>query len=263
MPAGIIRDYRETIHHVHGIYVGIDIYKNKKDVPALTGCVKDAAGIRDALNADVDTFLSDDKATRSAILGSIGNYMNLRNANEKDNLRGNLLIVSISGHGVLLPETDEFCVVPYDYEKLNALGTTLSTITLINAFSTIARMGGKVLLILDACHAGGINFDISKYGSLLSKGGVACISAASANERALETKDGGVFTHFLIEGLQGAADVNNSGYIYLRDWFDYTYDNVISTVSDQHPLLIGTLPGDTVIKKMAIPTAPADPHNLS
>jgi uncharacterized caspase-like protein len=227
--------------------------------------------------------LLDRQATRAAMFGEISAFMHKKhlvqptsiNSDEKPSgggkreflrdvaplareeqssmLRGHLLIISLSTHGLILPETEELYLVPYDYDPANGLGTGFSTTTLISALSTIARMGGKVLLILDACHAGGINFDISKYSGLLAGGRVSCLSSCSSGEQSYEMKTdgkpGGVFTHYLTEGLRGGAAIKGGKIVTLRDLYDYTSDKV-SQKYDQHPQLIGTLDGNTIVKNL-------------
>lgn len=273
MPAGIIQGYRDVMHTVHGIFVGINQYEATRDpkkfnsgsgishtITNLNGCVNDAKDIMTSIGADRSELLLDEQASRAAIFGKINDFMLKQNSSGSDqssSLQGYLLIISISAHGVILSETEEFCVAPFDYSPANPLGTAFSTLTLISAMSVIARRGGKVLLILDACHAGGINFDISKYGGLMAQGGVSCLSSCSSGEKSFEVKGrdnkpGGIFTHKLVEGLSGLADTQKTGVVTLRDLYDYVYSELGKEPQgrDQHPLLIGTLSGNTVLKKL-------------
>src|SRR5262249_54376002 len=153
-------------------------------------------------------------------------------------------------HGTIV--NNDFSIVPYDAEAENLLGTVLPTYYVLNAFSEITKNGGKVLVVLDACHAGSINFDIGKYSGILSGGGMSCLNSSGPNEVSYETTfktdsgeniQQGVFTKHLIDGLNGKADLDNLRMITLRDLHDYIYQNVCNDF-EQHPVLIGTLEGN-------------------
>jgi uncharacterized caspase-like protein len=72
----------------------------------------------------------------------------------------------------------------------------------------------------------------------------AVFAASSANEKSKETNmlggGHGVFTHFLVEGLKGAADKDKNGLVTLREAHEYTYRKVSDfTDGKQHPELKG------------------------
>lgn len=247
MPAGIIFEYRHRINNTYSFHVGIDRYlpfnSYFKD---LKGCVRDAKNMLSAFNLSQDNskLLIDEEATRKNILGSIEWY--IKTLKSRD-----LLIITISAHGTIV--NNDLAIVPHDIETENMLGTVLSLSYTINAISKIAKNGSKVLLILDACHTGAIKFDIAKYSGILSQGGISCMSSCGPKEFAYEMvfEDGerqGTFTKYLIEGLNGKADFDSLGIITLRDLYDYTYEKVCEKHRNQHPLLIGTLDGNTILK---------------
>lgn len=254
-------------------------------IPDLNGCVNDATDLAEAFEADHKELILDAQATRLGIFGCISDFIHQKNlsrplpnntglpaaqvsrdvslstekidygdwASLPGQLNGYLLVISISAHGLILSETDEFCIAPYDFNPENRLGTAFSTITLINAMSSLVRLGARVLLIMDACHAGGFPFDLSKYSSLFSRGGIACISSCSASESSLENnsadRPSGIFTHFLVKGLQGQA-MDENHIITLRSLYDFTRKEVTKISPNQHPTLIGTLDGNTILKKI-------------
>lgn len=246
MPAGRIIGNRDRIRNTYGFFVGIDCYH--PPLPKLKGCVRDAKNMCDAFNTDHPTVMCNREATRKNILGAIQGYVN--NLATRD-----LLIFSVSAHGIIV--NNDFAIVTYDTEQANILGTVLPTYYVLNALSEIAKNGGRVLIILDACHAGAINFDIAKYSGILSGGGMSCLNSSGPNEVSMETafptKRGkmtqGVFTRHLINGLKGGADFDNQHIITLRDLYDYVYQKVCGQF-DQHPVLIGTLEGNTILKSL-------------
>ena len=224
--------------------MGIDGYPHSQIFRPLKGCVRDAQNMCKAFNTNNSKLMINEQATRKNILGAIEYY--IKNVKSRE-----LLIITISAHGTIV--NNDMAIIPYDVEEDNMLGTVLSMFYLINALSQIAKNGGKILLLLDACHTGAIPFDIAKYsGILASQGGISSINSTGANEFAYETDfDGelqGAFTKYLIEGLEGNADCDNLGIITLRDLYDYTYQKVTNKFPKQHPILIGTLEGNTILK---------------
>jgi uncharacterized caspase-like protein len=245
MPAGRITDNRNRIRNTYGFFVGIDQYQYS--ISPLGGCVRDAESLLSAFDPNDKKLMRNEEANRKDILGEIQRYV--RNLKTRD-----LLIFAISAHGAIV--NNDFSIVTYDTEPENLLGTVLPTYYVLNALSEITKNGGKVLIILDACHAGAINFDISKYIGILSVGGMSCLNSSGPNEQSyevtFETESGkvkqGIFTKHLIDGLNGKADFDNLNIIILRDLYDYIYRNVTSSGYPQHPVLIGTLEGNTILK---------------
>jgi uncharacterized caspase-like protein len=244
MPAGIITSQRDKINNTYSLHVGIDKYLFSRSFKSLQGCVRDARDMLSAFNTNNKKLLLDEEATRKNILGSIEWYMqNLRNRD--------LLIITISAHGAIV--NNDLAIVTYDVDD-NLLGTVLSMSYTMNAISEIAKNGGKVLLVLDACQTGAINFDIAKYSGVLSQGGISCMNSCGPREYAYEcefSKDigrQGAFTKHIIDGLSGKADFDNLGIITLRNLYDYAYEKVNEKFPQQHPLLIGTLEGNTILR---------------
>lgn len=109
------------------------------------------------------------------------------------------------------------------------------------------------LVIADACHSGGLlayqqgpeleAFLQRFYGSFEGvAGGLALLMSSKGKEYSLE--DGrlrsGVFSHFLIEGLSGAADVDNSGIVTIGELADFVSVRVpYHTGRLQTPVLTG------------------------
>jgi uncharacterized caspase-like protein len=249
MPAGRITNNRVRIRNIYGLFIGIDGYPDP-GIGQLKGCVRDATQLSLAFDPPNKKRLLNEEATRKNILGAVQNYV------QEMKIR-DLLIFSVSSHGTII--NSDLALLPYDAERENLLGTVLSTHFLLNALSTIAKNGGKVLFLLDACHAGAMSFDIGKYGGILSEGGISCLYSSGPNEVSYEsqfTGDGGekirqgVFTKHLLDGLKGNADLDGLRIITLRDLYDYVYRQV-SREFHQHPVLVGTLEGNTILKTLA------------
>jgi hypothetical protein len=104
------------------------------------------------------------------------------------------------------------------------------------------------LVLLDACRAGAITrlkgarpaepFDIHIEDAL---DGMAILTSSSGNEDAQESEQlqGGIFTHHLVAGLQGAADTSGDHQVTLSEAYRYARARTIMTTSRapvvQHP----------------------------
>ena len=176
----------------------------------------------------------------------------------KQPIKEDLVTIYFAGHGTPgSPDTpDNLYLLPYDvdYDRIASTGFPMWDIeTAIKRFVKAK----KVVVIADACHSGGIgnSFDIARRGGRgikvnpintslnnLSKvgDGVCVISAAGDREYSQEGKQWGgghgVFTHYLLEGLQGRADDNRDGFVTMEEAYQYLFDRVRSeTRHSQNP----------------------------
>lgn len=145
-----------------------------------------------------------------------------------------------------------------------------------HADSTALKMGGSRLplkalldeveavdaelrvLIVDACESGDLlrlkgaspaaAFEIIPRGSPVGAG-MAVITSSGVGEAAQESErlGGGVFTHHLLAGLAGAADVSGDGRVALDEAYRYAYNRTLATTSRapvlQHPSYAYNLEG--------------------
>ena len=131
------------------------------------------------------------------------------------------------------------------------------------------RVGADVrLIIADSCKSGslltaksgtrGPPFEIH-FADDLPETGEALITSSAANETSLESAElgGSFFTHHLVSGLRGAADVSGDGRISLAEAYHYAFEHTTSATSNtlsgvQHPsygyLLQGE--GDLVLTEL-------------
>jgi len=222
----------ESYENFYGLFVGIEKYKDNF-IGNLYCCEEDAEGMYQTFQKKLlnhcennSILLINQEATREKILGTLSGYMNQAKPND-------LLLLFVSTHGAI--KYNDYFFMPYDGDSKNLLGTGISSSLLINALSTISSRGVKVLLIIDTCHSGAIEFDISKYA-----GEFSCLFSSSPLELSYEhfEFEFGIFTYFIIKGLTGAMDEP----ITLRKLYDYVYSNVQEkTNKRQNPLLVGTM----------------------
>ncbi len=178
-------------------------------------------------------LLIDEDATRNNILKSL-NEVSLK-ADEND-----VVMVYFSGHGL------EGTFIPIDYDGYqNAL-----------RHDDVREMLNKSLAkhkvcYADACHSGSLLAAKSPFASDLNffyeeldktKGGTAFMMSSKSKEYSLE--DGGlrqgIFSHYLIRGLKGEADINKNKTITIRELFDFVSKNVKDySGSAQSPVIAG------------------------
>ncbi|OGQ81924.1 MAG: hypothetical protein A2289_03550 [Deltaproteobacteria bacterium RIFOXYA12_FULL_58_15] len=113
--------------------------------------------------------------------------------------------------------------------------------------------------IVDSCRSGGLlaskggvpgpAFEIRLTDNLSSTGEVMLTSSA-ANEVALESQEigGSFFTHHLLSGLRGGADLSGDGRVTLYEIYQYAYsrtitDTAATVVGAQHPAFDYSLAG--------------------
>lgn len=107
------------------------------------------------------------------------------------------------------------------------------------------------LAIVDSCRSGallamkggalGPSFDIRLVDNVAASG-EALITSSAADESALESKElsGSFFSHHLMSGLRGAADVSGDGRVTLSEVYQYAFARTVSSTADtligpQHP----------------------------
>ena len=168
-----------------------------------------------------------------------------------------LLFVYYSGHA--------------DAQALHLRGSALSHRRL--AALAEAVPANVRVLVVDACRSGeltrlkgaapvepfAIEVGADRVRDRLASDGLAIITSSSVGEDAQESDrlQGGVFTHHILGGLQGAADASGDGQVTLTELYDYSYQQTIETTSRapfvQHPAYAFDLRGrdDLVLTDLA------------
>ncbi len=143
-----------------------------------------------------------------------------------------LVFIYFAGHGFLIPSTGRAYLAPYDFRIKDAAETGYSMETLGKVVQNSIKAKYKVLLT-DACHSGAIapeaaqemNHElVSLDQSLFS------LTASRDRESSLESPDleggHGVFTYYVVQGMQGAADEKGDGYVTADELAEYVRRNV-------------------------------------
>jgi hypothetical protein len=138
-----------------------------------------------------------------------------------------------SGHGI--EEDDKSYLLPSD-ARINVLRDTAVPIDWIRSTLSASKAHAKVL-IFDACHASAMKgkAESGRMTKGLSKAllspmeGFAILSSCKMHEVSYEMPDKkhGVFSYFLIEGLQGKADYDSDYQISVSDASRYTAEKTL------------------------------------
>ena len=237
---------------LYALVVGIAKYMDRKEA---------GKKIRDLTRADVDardfadflkqqgkvfnevhvTLLVNDQATRAAVETEL--KYKLRKAGKDDTI-----IIFLSGHGAPDPfNPNDFYFVTYDAdpEYLGATAVQMSGLGFTRRYES-----ERVLLIADACHAGGFSLQPAtkslNLGPALTRfareiresSGTATIMSSRPGQTSLELEGlrNSVFTHFLLEGLRGKADRDRDSIVSLEEAYQYAYKRTHSaTDGSQSP----------------------------
>jgi hypothetical protein len=153
--------------------------------------------------------LVNDQATRSAILKELKRLVSL--AREQQLREHDLIVLTFSGHGERA-ESGEFYFLPWDYKPSEEPEDT--GLSWYAIWQYVARLPCRVVVVMDACHAGAIRLDslgdsLQRAQGRLPKSGrgvvliAACLSDQSAYE--LPQWKHGPLSQCLLDCLDGDA----------------------------------------------------------
>lgn len=226
---------------IFAVVVGVAQYRH---MPALKYTDDDAYGINTFLRSPEGgavkksniKVLIDEAATKNRILEALNLFA--AKADEND-----VFLFYFSGHG--LPEA----LLPIDYEGEFSDGKLLHK-ELVNIFKS-SRAKSKVV-IADACYSGNmLAYRGGSYESSMenyyneiqaNEGGLVMFMSSKAEETSIENNGlrQGIFSHFLMRGLYGAANTDNDNLIRLDELFEYVQKNVAYYTNNyQTPLIYG------------------------
>ncbi len=151
------------------------------------------------------------------------------------------VLIYFAGHGFVYG--GKAYLAPYDIDLKNIAATGYPMDTLGRDMSVKIKGKWKVLLT-DSCHSGAINPDADVQlinGTLgnLNKS-LFSLTASRDRERSFESKDWGgghgIFTYYVVKGLEGAADESGDGIVTADELAEYVHTNVReATKGQQNP----------------------------
>ncbi|MDO9228039.1 MAG: caspase family protein [Syntrophales bacterium] len=120
----------------------------------------------------------------------------------------------------------------------------------------------RIVILLDSCFAGtagmqtlsklkGIRISEKSYKNITELSGEGRVILAASNENQVSHEEdslqAGVFTHYLLEGLNGKADLKGDGKINILGLYEYVSKEVSrQTQNKQSPVFRGTLDANII-----------------
>ena len=261
------------------VVVGVGHYESP-EIPRLRYTVPDAEAIYQVLVGPAGfekehVFLLTDKTERKPTLKNIkwalGTFL-ARSAQKDDTV-----LIFFAGHGA--PEVDQQGIerdglakylIPSDADPDDLYSSALPMDELQTIFGRIEAE--RVVVFLDACYSGAaggrtfaskstrtLNVDDLFLERLTRSKGRAIITASRPAEVSLEVAElgHGLFTYYLLQGLNGATDLNRDGIVSLQELYEYVEQQVTQKSramgGNQHPVMKGELEGVIPLMKVSGP----------
>jgi hypothetical protein len=212
---------------LHLLAIGISVYNEEfARHLRLRFAHRDARDLASALLATQTSLYADIKpqvlldkdATREGILRALKTLQDHLAGREND-----LAVVHFSGHGALLD--GKLYLLPHDVDARDSVGIKdkgLQAATLRDELQKLAERN-RVLVLLDACHAGAataagtaLPMDAAKLRLALAATNVTVLTSSAASEVSLESEawQHGAFTRALLDALNDPdADLDRNGLI--------------------------------------------------
>jgi len=197
---------------------------------------------------------------------AIGDFFNLKTPDD-------LLVLYFSGHGVRDELGALYLAVKNTVRsKLRATGVKSDYIRDAMDQSRSKRQ----VLILDCCNSGAFEHG-AKSATGVSIGtasafevgyGRIILTASDSTQFAWEgdkvigETDNSLFTHFLVEGLEGAADLDSDGRITVDELYDYAYEKVRLATPKQTPSKFSSKQQGEIVLRESMPIEKIKPLSL-
>lgn len=227
----------------HAVVVGVSRYAHaERGIPDLRFAARDATAMRDFLVSPRGGFAPDNVVL---LLNENATSGNLRSALFTFLTRpgpDDLVVIYFAGHGAPDPhDPRHLYLITHDTRPDDMGGTAFPMWHLPDVLGRIVK-ARRVLVLADACHSQGVgggeggagqptinlaNQYLARYAGDAQH---ALLTASGISEASLEdTRWGGghgVFTHFALRGLQGAADGDRNGTVTAGELFQYVRTEV-------------------------------------
>jgi hypothetical protein len=255
------------------LVVGIDRYKYLPKLDYADKDAKDVGAALQGLGFVVRTLRMEGEQTPANAITILGALDELCTAADPQDT----IVVFLSGHGFSESGGKEgfFCAHFTDPEKLTTTGLSLDEVRR----RLVASKAKQRMLIVDACRnvpgarTVGAKLEI---GEAFRAEGLGVLFSTSPGTQSLEprgidqdaqgrTIQNGIFTHYLLRGLEGDADSNGDGWLTFRELAYHTWSEVkAKTELKQKPYLdwVGEAGGDFLLRQVPV-RAVAVPSALS
>lgn len=221
------------VPHGYALVIGISHYKNLPENDQLRYPGRDAQAIYTSLislqggefPANNVHVLIDEQATLKNISHEVEEWLpSVTAPNDR-------VLIYFAGHGLI--SGGQGFLAPYDIDLQHIDDTAFSMDDLGKSISTKIHGKWKVLLT-DACHSGAITpeTDSAKVNHLLLglHQSLFSLTASRDREQSFESQDWGgghgIFTYYVVRGLEGSADANGDGIVTADELAEYVQNNV-------------------------------------
>ena len=216
----------------YAVIVGISSYPKLHAKDQLSFAERDAQAIFTSLispeggNFRVENVhvLTNEKATLAALRREIDTWLPSV-AKEDDRV-----LIYFAGHGFMYEGKGYLAPTDFDRDRIAETGYPMDELG--------AVIGGKIkakskILLTDACHSGAITPEdtenLNNRFSDLTKS-LFSLTASRARERSYEVADlmggHGVFTYYVVQGMEGAADTSDDGVVTADELAEYVHTQV-------------------------------------
>ena len=246
-----------------------DLPYAEDDVTALAEVLKKAGYKRVVLMTQTEG------AKRARLLPLAANVRKALKAVLEDRAGNDTVLVAFAGHGVQFQDEDESYFCPMDAK----LADKSTLVSLSEVYKDLDNSDAGTRLLLADCCRNDPRADqsravdkiklqsVTRPQKALPPGGVAALFSCSAGQKAYESDDlkHGVFFHYVIEGLQGKADLDKDGQVNFEELELYTKRQVPDYVKEkfgdearQVPERIGKMRGLAALVKLDAGERPPD-----
>ena len=142
---------------------------------------------------------------------------------------GDRFVLYFATHGLITGDT--YYLLTHDFDGELSTGGSINASELMEMIKIVPAL--EQVIILDTCHAGGLGtlteglFD-SRTMTLARTMGIHLFAASHLKEEAADGyKGNGLYTHFMLKGLNGAADADKDGTITPSEQGDYVERSVL------------------------------------
>ena len=235
------------------VIVGISEYKHKpwnlnyahRDAEELSKLLQTKTGGN--FKSENIRYLINKKATTTNIRIALFDFL-------QKPAKEDLVFIFFACHGTPDPSRPQnLYLLTYDTDPKSIPGTGLPMEDIYKSLDN-TLLAEKIIVMADTCHSGGLSQNsrsiednselLNQYFQDLSQsvGGVASLTSAEAREVAREGEEWGgghgVFTHYVLEGMKGAADIDRDGIVTVGELFEYVREKVKQdTDHRQHPAI--------------------------
>ncbi|MBI4269236.1 MAG: caspase family protein [Candidatus Rokubacteria bacterium] len=266
----------KATHDRWAVVIGVSAYEDP-DIPRLKYAMNDAEALYRVLTGPAGfkkdhvmllTEKTEKKPTLRNIKWALGTFL-ARSAKKEDTV-----LIFYAGHGA--PEVDQRglerdglakYLIPADADPDDLFSTALPMDDIQTIFGRIEAE--RVVTFVDACYSGAaggrtfgskktraMNLDDLFLERLTRSKGRAIITASRPSEVSLELAElrHGIFTYYLVRGLEGAADLNRDGIVTLQELYEYVEQQVSRKAraagGKQNPVMKGELEGALPLVKL-------------